>query len=111
MLLLAAVLFLLNASKPGSHPVACPSACATEKLSTANKPLRILSLNMFHGHPDFTQFEQRTALLSQEIGRLAPDIVLLQEVPWVSNQNPVAQQFAEQNGFNYVYLRPMETTN
>ena len=105
VLLLAAVLFLLNASKPGSHPVACPSACATEKLSTANKPLRILSLNMFHGHPDFTQFEQRTALLSQEIGRLAPDIVLLQEVPWVSNQNPIAQQFAEQNGFNYVYLR------
>lgn len=105
VLLLAAGLFFLNISKPGSSPVACPSACAAEKFSTANKPLRILSLNMFHGHPDFTQFEQRTALLSQEIGRLAPDILLLQEVPWVSQHALMAQQLAEQNGFNYVYLR------
>lgn len=105
VLLLATVLFLLNVSKPGSNPVACPSTCAKEPLSTAARPLRVLSLNMFHGYPGFSNFEQRTALLKQEIGRLAPDIVLLQEVPWVSQHGLMAQQLAKQNGFNYVYLR------
>jgi endonuclease/exonuclease/phosphatase family metal-dependent hydrolase len=60
---------------------------------------------MLHGFPNFANLEQRTALLNGEIGRLAVDIVLLQEVPWTNEHGQIVEQLAEQNGFNYVYLR------
>ena len=105
LLVLVAGIWLLNVSKPGSEIIACPEACAREKDSAPDEPLRILSLNMLHGFPDFTYLERRVALLSNELGRLDVDIVLLQEVPWTEMEGQIGQLLAQQGGFNYAYLR------
>ncbi|GJM40713.1 MAG: hypothetical protein DHS20C20_09950 [Ardenticatenaceae bacterium] len=105
VLLLVITIFQSNVSKPGSEVVACPVGCSVETDPPIQGPLRILSLNMLHGHPDFAFLDQRIELLSQEIGRLEVDIVLLQEVPWNRKHGQTAQQLAEQGGFNYAYYR------
>ncbi|WP_420631027.1 endonuclease/exonuclease/phosphatase family protein [Candidatus Leptofilum sp.] len=98
-------IFQMNVSKPGKDVIACPVECAETINSSAQEPLRILSLNMLHGYPDFAFLEQRTELLSQEIGRLDADIVLLQEVPWTKEYGQIGQQLAEWGNFNYAYYR------
>ena len=106
ILIPASIVWLLNVSRPGTELIACPDTCA-KKVDHSDEvdPIHILSLNMLHGFPNFTHLEERTSLLSAEIGRLGIDIVLLQEVPWTNEHGQIAQQLAEQHGFNYVYLR------
>ncbi len=108
ILLLAAAIWFANVSKPGSEPVVCFEACSRSNASP--KPgqtvsIKVLSLNVLHGYPDFTHLEKRMRLLSQEIGRLNADIVLLQEVPWTNEHGQTAQLLAAQNDLNAVYLR------
>jgi endonuclease/exonuclease/phosphatase family metal-dependent hydrolase len=64
-----------------------------------------MSLNMLHGFPRFERFTERLDLLAQEIGARDPDIVCLQEVPWVPRLGNAAQYLSGRTGLNYVYLR------
>lgn len=95
--------WLLNVSQPGS-PHGCPSGCA---LSTPRRegPLRVLSLNVLHGRPDFENLADRMDIVADEIIAQDADIVLLQEVPWVPEMGEAAEYLANQCGMNHVYLR------
>jgi endonuclease/exonuclease/phosphatase family metal-dependent hydrolase len=67
--------------------------------------MRILSLNMLHGHPRFVDLTSRLDLIATEITRLGADIIMLQEVPWTLQHGNAAAWLAEQTGMNYLYLR------
>ena len=101
-LLLLLGVWLLNVSRPGSRPEGCPEGCATASMRSEG-PLRILSLNMLHGFPRFEHLGARLQLIAAEIGRLDPDIVCLQEVPWYWGS--AAQELAGRARMNYLYLR------
>jgi len=103
-LALAAV-WLLNVSRPGGPVEGCPQGCAVPNERRAG-PLRVMSLNMLHGHPDFEHLDARLEIIAGEIQRLDPDIVLLQEVPWRHQLGGTAAAYlAERSGLNYLYLR------
>jgi endonuclease/exonuclease/phosphatase family metal-dependent hydrolase len=103
LLALAIGLWLLNVSRPGSAH-GCPTSCATST-SRHEGPLRVMSLNILHGHPDFEDLAQRLDIIVDEIIAQDADIVLLQEVPWVPELGEAAEYLAERCGMNYLYLR------
>jgi endonuclease/exonuclease/phosphatase family metal-dependent hydrolase len=96
--------FLLNASQPGRAVEGCPKGCATVNHRRAG-PLRVLSLNMLHGFPDFEDLSLRLDLIASEIRRLDADVVLLQEVPWTRATGNGAKYLAQQLGYNHLYYR------
>lgn len=98
------IAFLLNASKPGRVVEGCPLGCSSETGRRAG-PLRILSLNMLHGYPDFGDLPLRLDLIAAEIRRLDVDVVLLQETPWTRATGNGAEYLARQLGYNHLYLR------
>ena len=100
LLLLAA--WVLNASRPGGRVQGCPEGCATAP-ARQDGPLRFLSLNMLHGFPRFAYLDDRLDLIADEIRRLDPDIVCLQEVPW--HWGLAARDLAERTDLNHLYLR------
>lgn len=104
-LALISIVWLYALSKPGANAIVCLITCAPTIADSPNEHLRILSLNMLHGYPDFKYLEQRTALLTQEISQLDADIVLLQEVPWTRTQGHFAEELAQQLQLNFAYLR------
>jgi endonuclease/exonuclease/phosphatase family metal-dependent hydrolase len=96
-------LWLLNVSKPG-HVLGCPDGCAT-RVSRREGPLRVLSMNVLHGRPDFENLPQRMDIIADEIIAQDADIVMLQEVPWTPGFGEAAAFLAERCGLNFVYLR------
>lgn len=98
------VLYASNASRPGRSVEGCPDGCATS-LERVAGPLRVVSLNMLHGFPNFTGLGLRVNFIAAEISRLDADVVLLQEVPWTRTTGNVAASLAEQLGYNYLYYR------
>ncbi len=104
LIAIAAVLFVLSASRPGRSPEGCPANCALPVARNPG-PLRVASLNMLHGHPEFEDLEARLDILAGEIKALDPDILLLQEVPWRWNLGNAAARLAERTGMNHLYLR------
>jgi endonuclease/exonuclease/phosphatase family metal-dependent hydrolase len=102
LLLLAA--FALNASRPGRAVEGCLQDCATQ-VGRATGSLRVLSLNMLHGFPDFKHLSSRLELIAAEVRRLDADVVLLQEVPWTTTTGNAAKSLAQQLGYNYLYYR------
>jgi endonuclease/exonuclease/phosphatase family metal-dependent hydrolase len=97
------LLWLLNVSRPGWKVEGCFEGCARGEVG--DEVIRIVSLNMLHGHPGFEYLPQRLALIAAEITRLDADIVLLQEVPWTFKTGNGAAYLAEQTGMNYAYYR------
>ncbi len=96
-------LWLLNVSRPG--PVhGCPQGCAST-LPRRQGPLRVLSMNVLHGRPDFENLAERMDLIADEIIAQDADIVMLQEVPWTPDMGEAASYLAERCGLNYLYLR------
>jgi endonuclease/exonuclease/phosphatase family metal-dependent hydrolase len=67
--------------------------------------LRVLSLNLLHGFPDFDDLDDRLSLVTAEILRQDADLVLLQEVPWTLRRGSAAKLLAQRTGMNYLYLR------
>jgi endonuclease/exonuclease/phosphatase family metal-dependent hydrolase len=99
-----AAVYITNASQPGRGVEGCPVGCAAQFARSAG-PLRVVSLNMLHGFPDFMDLPVRMELIAQEIRRLDADVVLLQEVPWTLRTGNVAKALAGELGYNYLYYR------
>jgi endonuclease/exonuclease/phosphatase family metal-dependent hydrolase len=103
LLLILTGIWLLNVSKPGSAR-GCPRGCSTAALRR-DGPLRILSINVLHGHPDFENLALRMDMIAEEIIALDADVVMLQEVPWTLSMGEAAAYLSERCGYNYLYLR------
>jgi endonuclease/exonuclease/phosphatase family metal-dependent hydrolase len=101
---LLVLVWVLNASRPGWRVEGCFEGCASSGGHPENK-LRVISLNMLHGFPQFENLTQRLELIANEIERLDVDIVLLQEVPWTWKTGNGAKHLAEKTGLNYAYQR------
>ncbi len=97
-------LYTLNASTPGHVVMGCMDGCATH-LARNSGPIRVVSLNMLHGFPNFKDLPTRLDLISGELKRIDADVVLLQEVPWTIRTGYGVRVLAEQLGFNYLYFR------
>lgn len=104
VLALAIVTALWNVSTPGKEVEGCLDGC-TSAIAGDNSQLRVLSLNVLHGHPDFERLTERLSLIASEIVRMKVDIALLQEVPWTRQFGNAASFLAENTGMNYTYLR------
>jgi endonuclease/exonuclease/phosphatase family metal-dependent hydrolase len=103
LLVFMAGFWLLNVSRPGTIR-GCPAGCATTT-DRREGPLRVLSLNVLHGRPDFENLEQRMDIIADEIIAQDVDIVLLQEAPWVPEFGEAAEYLAQRCGMNHLYLR------
>ena len=97
-------LWVSNASKAGVRPEGCPTGCSTTG-DRREGPLRVMSLNMLHGFPQFEHLSTRMDLIADEIRRQDADIVCLQEVPWTRQLGSGAEYLATRVGMNYLYLR------
>ncbi|MBN2549049.1 MAG: hypothetical protein JXB15_07830 [Anaerolineales bacterium] len=104
-LLMALGLWLSQVSTPGRSPEGCLQGCGREEISSKAGSLRVLSFNMLHGFPDFTDLKLRLELIGQEIERLQADVVLLQETPWTLQTGMAAEALAQRLGMNYAYQR------
>ncbi|HSJ53071.1 MAG TPA: endonuclease/exonuclease/phosphatase family protein [Anaerolineae bacterium] len=96
--------WVLLASRPGSHVDGCPQGCSTAA-SRHEGPLRVMSLNVLHGFPEFEHLPRRLDLVAAEIRRQDADIVCLQEVPWTRRLGNGAEYLAGRTGLNFLYLR------
>jgi endonuclease/exonuclease/phosphatase family metal-dependent hydrolase len=105
IVLALAVLYVLNASRPGARVEGCMQDCASRD-QHGEGPLRVMSLNMLHGFPRFEHPHNRLQLIADEIRLQEPDIVLLQEVPWRWGLGGNAAGYlADGTGMNHLYLR------
>ena len=52
------------------------------------KTITVATLNRLHGLPRFEYLEERKALILAELERLAPDVILMQEVPVLRKREP-----------------------
>jgi endonuclease/exonuclease/phosphatase family metal-dependent hydrolase len=98
------IVWVCNASRAGRHAEGCPQECA-EAPGREGEPLRVVSLNILHGHPKFENLATRLELAAEEILHLQADIVLLQEVPWTRKLGNGAEYLAQRTSMNYLYLR------
>jgi endonuclease/exonuclease/phosphatase family metal-dependent hydrolase len=104
VLLLVVSLWLTQVSVPGSTVLACLEGCSTG-IPAHPQYLRVVSFNMLHGFPNFSNINQRLEIISSEIERLDVDVALMQEVPWTLRTGFAAQKMAERTGMNYAFLR------
>ena len=94
--------WILNVSRPGTRVEGCTEGCAATG-PRREGPLRVMSLNVLHGFPQFAHLEQRLDLVAGAIRETDADIVCLQEVPWAGAAR--ARRLAERTGLNHLYLR------
>jgi endonuclease/exonuclease/phosphatase family metal-dependent hydrolase len=98
------VVWVLNASRVGVSAEGCLQDCSA--WDTAGLPdLKVMTLNLLHGYPDFERLSQRLDHIAEEISRLGVDVILLQEVPWRPGLGNGAKYIADRAGLNHVYLR------
>jgi len=97
-------LWVSSASKAGVRPEGCPTGCSAAAEGREG-PLRVMSLNMLHGFPQFEHLSARMDLIADEIRHQDADIVCLQEVPWTWQLGSGAEYLATRVGMNYLYLR------
>jgi endonuclease/exonuclease/phosphatase family metal-dependent hydrolase len=72
-------------------------------------PLKVVTFNMFHGGAssgltgDDVHLERRLAMAAEALGRLAPDVIALQEASAGRGRGNVAARLAAQLGYVHVY--------
>jgi endonuclease/exonuclease/phosphatase family metal-dependent hydrolase len=96
--------WVLNVSTVGTHVEGCLRGCA-KTVERRDGPLRVLSLNILHGFPEFKQLSSRLDLIAAGIHAQDADVVALQEVPWTLGLGSAAEYLAERTGMNHVYVR------
>jgi endonuclease/exonuclease/phosphatase family metal-dependent hydrolase len=67
--------------------------------------LRIVTLNVLHGYPDFVGFEDRRARLAKALDALEPDVVLLQEVSDTRRWGNLADWLGRRSSMHVAYAR------
>ncbi len=67
--------------------------------------LRIVTLNVLHGFPDFKDQEKRFRSTLREFRGLKADILVLQEAWSTRNHGSMAERLAKELGMNYAYAR------
>jgi endonuclease/exonuclease/phosphatase family metal-dependent hydrolase len=97
-------LWLINVSRPGIK-VEGRFDDYNAPRGQESKFLRVASLNMLHGFPEFEFLTDRLEIIAGEITRLNADIVMLQEVPWTLKTGSAAEFLANKTSMNYAYLR------
>lgn len=94
----------VSAETSKSTDIDTPAATASAPQEVPS--ITIATLNMLHGLPRFEHLEQRKALILAELKRLAPDVILLQEVPVFRNRpEQIGPWLAEGLGYNLAYGR------
>lgn len=105
LVLVSGVLFLVfNASRAGARVEGCPAGCAATDRGNG-EILRILTLNVLHGYRSSGNRMRRLDLIAEEVQRLQPDVIALQEVPWSLRLGNGAEYLARRLGLNHAYLR------
>ena len=103
IVLLLFTLWVLNVSTVG-RPEGCLEGCAQGE-GRRDGFLRVMSLNVLHGFPEFERLTARLDLIADEILRQDVDLVCLQEVPWTPRLGNGARYLAARVGMNYLFLR------
>ena len=92
-----------------SEPMDAGSATASASEQTQaeqTRTLTVATLNMLHGLPRFEYLDSRKQLILEELRRLAPDVVLLQEVPVFRNrEEQIGPWLAQGLGYGIAYGR------
>jgi endonuclease/exonuclease/phosphatase family metal-dependent hydrolase len=96
--------WVLNVSRPGTRVEGCPQGCAVVGPGD-EQFLRVMSLNVLHGFPEFENLIPRLDAIAAEIRREKVDIACLQEVPWTRQLGSGAKYLASETGLNHVYVR------
>lgn len=96
--------WVMNVSKAGVEVEACLQECSKDG-ERRDGLLRVMSLNVHHGFPNFENLSSRLNLVIEEIRRQDADIVCLQEVPWTRELGSGAEYLSRSTGLNYLYLR------
>lgn len=104
LILLLIYVFITRVSQPGASIEGCPKGCAVQ-ITEGDDAIRVLSLNMLHGYPDFEDLDDRLDIIVAGIQDADADIVMLQEVPWNRELGSVAATLADRLGMNYLYYR------
>ena len=104
IIVLTIAVFLLSVSKPGENVIGCLQECAHAP-DPDEAVLKVVSLNMLHGHPDFEYLNHRMERIAAAIMEEGADLVLLQEVPWTNEVGYAAEYLANETGMNYAYMR------
>ncbi len=99
-----AATWVLNVSRPGTRVEGCPQGCAVAG-GGDKQLLRVMSLNVLHGFPEFENLAPRLDLIASEIRSQGVDIACLQEVPWTRRLGSGADYLARETGLNHVYVR------
>ena len=93
-----------SVSSVGDEIIGCLVDCSTFVTDT-DVSLRVISLNLYHGYPEFRNLGERLQLVTDQIRKSDADIVFLQEVPWHGKVGLAAESLAASLGFNFVYVR------
>ena len=91
-------------SRVGDRLYSCLRLCAAGN-TRDDDVLRLVTLNLYHGYPEFRNLKGRLELIAHELDRMQADIVFLQEVPWKSEVGLAAEYLGRSAGFNYAYFR------
>jgi endonuclease/exonuclease/phosphatase family metal-dependent hydrolase len=95
-----------TSAREDSKPAQFDTPARTTSVPQEIRTITIATLNMLHGLPHFEYLEQRRELIQAEIKRLAPDVVLLQEVPVFGNRREqIGPWLAESLGYSLAYGR------
>ncbi len=84
-------------------PHGCLRGCAAG--ARTQGPLRVLTLNMAQGTPDFEPRTTRLDLVAGEMRRLDPDVSVLVEISWTPGLGNGAAYLARRTGSNHVFAR------
>ena len=104
LILLLVFVFLDQVSQLGASIEGCQTGCAAQ-VTEGDDTIRVLSLNMLHGYPDFEDLDERLDIIVAGIQDADADIVMLQEVPWTRELGDVAATLADRLGMNFLYYR------
>lgn len=101
---LLGLLWLRGVSQPGTR---VEQWVSDRPMEGGSDPftLRLVSMNILHGFPRFTHLDDRLSALAEELGRLQPDLIALQEVPWVAGRRSAFERLAEHLTMNGAYFR------